>query len=70
MKSACIGLLPFFATADGAGRPGPVDVGCVRTPILRRGTPTHIRTRTESVGTAPATTVPYGYGGATDQTTS
>jgi hypothetical protein len=58
MKSACIGLLPSFATADGAGTPGPVDVGCVRTPILRRGMPKHIRTHTEFAGTIPATTGP------------
>jgi hypothetical protein len=58
MKSACIGLLPSFATADGAGPSGPVDVGGERSPILRRGVPTHIRTRTEFVGTIQATTGP------------
>jgi hypothetical protein len=58
MNNACIGLLPFFATADGAGASGLVDVCCVRTPILRRGMPKHIRTHTEFAGTIPATTGP------------
>ena len=47
MTSACIGLLPSYATAVGAGASGPVDVGWVRAPILLLGALTHIRTRTE-----------------------
>jgi hypothetical protein len=58
IKSACIDLLPFFATADGAGASGPVDVGRMRTPILRRGMPKHIRTHTEFAGTISTTTGP------------